>query len=128
MANWISRGLLTVLWTLPKLPEGRKVIGGPNCGRLKRLKNSARNSRPSLSAGPKVVLLNTAKSKLRIPCWRRLESTRGSFPNVNALGCEKQEVLNHHSVWTQHCRIVLPCSRGHDWDALLHRRLGWDLR
>src|SRR5262249_34988436 len=28
-------------------------------------------------------------------CWRRLESTRGSFPNLKSSGCEKQEVLNH---------------------------------
>ena len=95
IANWMSRGLLTVFVMLPKLADGRKLSGGPNCWRLKRLKNSVRNSRPSLSAGPNVVLLNTAKSKLRIPCWRSLESTRGSFPNVNAFGCEKQEVLNH---------------------------------
>src|ERR1700732_4330960 len=36
-----------------------------------------------------------AKSKLKSPCWRRLESTRGSFPKVKAFGCEKHEVLNH---------------------------------
>src|ERR1700758_1211664 len=94
-ANWISRGLLTVLFTAPKLPDGRYVTGGPNRGWLKRLKTSVRNSTPILSDGPKVVLLNMAKSKLTIPCCRRLESTRGSFPKVKASGCEKQEVLNH---------------------------------
>jgi hypothetical protein len=30
-----------------------------------------------------------------MPCWRRLESTRGSFPNLKSAGCEKHEVLNH---------------------------------
>src|SRR5712692_524526 len=95
IASWTNRGLLTVLLMLPKVPSGRKVSGVPNCGWLKRLKNSARNSRPILSAGPKVVLLKTAKSKFKIPCKRRLESTRGSFPKVKASGCEKHEVLNH---------------------------------
>ena len=37
-----------------------------------------------------------------MPCWRRLESTRGSFPNLKSAGCEKHEVLNH--------RVYLDCA------------------
>ena len=54
-----------VLVTCPKFPLGgarqQVPFGGPNCGWLKRLKNSVRNSIAALSA--MVVFLKMAKSK-----------------------------------------------------------------
>ena len=91
----MSRGLPSVLVTTPKLDDARVVFGAANCGWLKMLKNSVRNSRFIRSPGPKVVLLNTEKSKFLTPSCRRLGSTRGSFPKLNAGGAVKQAVLNH---------------------------------
>src|SRR5438270_8971502 len=69
------------------------VPGGEKYGWLKMLKNSVRNSTPYLS--PKVVRLNTAKSKLLIPGERREESARASLPKPHSGGAAKQDVLNH---------------------------------
>src|SRR6266849_2412429 len=91
----MRRGLPTCEVTFPKLPEPSPVLGGPNVGWLNRLKNSVRNSRPSLSSGPKFVLLKAAKSKLTIPSCRSEESTRDSFPYPHCGGAVKQAVLNH---------------------------------
>src|SRR5436853_6641097 len=100
-----------VLVTTPKLAlfaVQHVPFGGPNCGWLKMLKNSVRNS--MFARSPIVVFLNTAKSKLLMPCWRRVGSTRGSLPKAHPLampgietplrpgvfrpGCWKQDVLN----------------------------------
>ena len=51
--NWISRGLFRRELTTPKLPAPKAVPGAANWGRLKRLKNSVRNSRFMFSLGPK---------------------------------------------------------------------------
>src|SRR2546422_8574528 len=91
----MSRGLPSVLVTTPKLDDARVVVGAATCGWLKMLKNCVRNSRFSRAPGPKVVLLNTEKSKFLTPSCRRLGSTRGSFPKLNAGGAAKQAVLNH---------------------------------
>src|SRR5258706_3681060 len=95
--NWTNLGLVPgyVLLTTPKVDDVTLVFGGANCVRLKMLKNSARNSNPSLSSGPKRVLLNSAKSKLFIPDPRILGSTRASLPNVKSAGAVKHPVLNH---------------------------------
>src|ERR1700730_266666 len=74
-ANWISRAcaLPMVLVTTPKLgllAVQHVPFGGPNWGWLKRLKNSVRNSMFALSAID--VFLKIAKSKLLMPCCRRL--------------------------------------------------------
>src|SRR6266576_1101653 len=79
----MSRGLPSVLVTTPKLDDARVVFGAANCGWLKMLKNSVRNSRFIRSPGPKVVLLNTEKSKFLTPSRRRPGSTRDSFPKLN---------------------------------------------
>src|SRR4030095_11244176 len=87
-----------VLVTTPKLPlfeEQQVPFGGPNCGRLKISKNSARNSRLSLPSGPKYVRLNRAKSQLLMPSCRRVGSTRASLPKDQGPGAAKHEVLNH---------------------------------
>src|SRR6266849_1681210 len=80
---------------MPKSGAARSVFGAANCAWLKMLKNSVRNSRFIRSPGPKVVLLNTAKSKLLTPFCRRPESTRDSFPKPQLGGGVKQAVLNH---------------------------------
>jgi len=112
--NWMSRGLVpgSVLLTTPKFKfDGEKLVfGGANCVRLKILKNSLRNSSPSLSSGPKRVLLNSAKSKFLIPDPRSVESARDSLPKVKSAGCVKQAVLNHS----------FSCPRPLKGDALLH--------
>src|SRR5260370_18308001 len=80
----MSRGVFNWLFTIPKLAlfaVQHAVFGGPNCTRLKVLKNSVRNCSPNLSSGPKFVVLNIAMSQLLIPCPRRLRSTRPSLPN-----------------------------------------------
>lgn len=84
-----------VLLTTPKFDEPMLVLGGANCVRLKRLKNSVRNSNPSLSSGPKRVLLNREKSQLFMPDTRREESVRDSLPNTKSGGATKHAVLNH---------------------------------
>src|SRR5262245_33978653 len=78
---------------MPNCGLPRACPGKPNCVRLKRLKNSERNSRPTVSVS--FVRLKSAKSKLLIPCARSFGSTRLAVPKVKAAGCEKQEVLNH---------------------------------
>src|SRR6266568_8874900 len=85
-----------VLVTTPKLAlfaVQHVPFGGPNCGWLKMLKNSVRNS--MFARSPIVVFLNTAKSKLLMPCWRRVESTRDSLPKPQSGGAAKHDVLNH---------------------------------
>src|ERR1700739_2791484 len=84
-----------MLVTCPKVEEPTLVFGGANCVRLKRLKNSLRNSIPSLSSGPNRVRLNSAKSKLFTPEPRRLGSVRDSLPKTKSGGETKQAVLNH---------------------------------
>src|SRR5215469_930426 len=121
----MSRGFPSVLVTTPKLGllEVQQVpFGAPNCGWLNRLKNSVRNSKPRRSSGPNLVCLNTAKSKLLIPCKRRVESTRASSPNPHCGGGTKQAVLNQplsrevalpetflsHPVTTSGLRVPIP--------------------
>src|SRR5580704_13306820 len=93
----MSRGFvpLAVLLTWPKDELPTEVFGGANCVRLKRLKNSVRNSRPNFSSGPKRVLLKSEKSQLLTPEARRLGSTRDALPNTKSAGEEKHAVLNH---------------------------------
>src|SRR5258707_5257041 len=89
----MSRGVFNWLFTIPKLAlfaVQHAVFGGPNCTRLKVLKNSVRNCRPSLSSGPKFVVLNIAMSQLLIPWPRRAESTRDSSPKPQSGGAVKQ--------------------------------------
>src|SRR5437016_7687560 len=84
-----------VLVTTPKLAlfaVQHVPFGGPNCGWLKMLKNSVRNS--IFARSPIVVFLNTAKSKLFIPCCRRVASTRDSLPKPQSGGGGKHEVWN----------------------------------
>src|SRR5258705_5228468 len=81
--------------TCPNVEEPTLVFGGENCVRLKRLKNSLRNSTPSLSSGPNRVRLNNAKSKLFTPGPRRLGSVRDSSPKVKSAGETKQAVLKN---------------------------------
>src|SRR5712664_3051456 len=86
-----------VLVTTPKFAlfvEQQVVFGGANWVRLNRLKNSTRNStlaRPSRSSRR---FLKAATSKLSTPSERRVESTRGSLPNVKSAGATKHPVLN----------------------------------
>src|SRR6266481_9425161 len=87
-----------MLVTCPKVEEPTLVFGGANCVRLKRLKNSLRNSSPSLSSGPNRVRLNSAKSKLFTPAPRSLGSVRDSSPKVKSAGEAKQAVLNHSAI------------------------------
>src|SRR6266850_1170074 len=86
--NWMSRGLVpgSVLLTTPKFDDEKLAFGGANCVRLKILKNSLRNSIPSLSSGPKRVLLNNAKSKFLTPDPRSVGSARDSLPKVKSAG------------------------------------------
>jgi hypothetical protein len=107
-----------VLLTTPNVLLPNAVFGGPNCGRLNRLKNSARNSRYIRSEGPKVVFLKAAQFQLFTPSWRRWGSTRDSLPKPYAGGAVKQDVLNH---W------LILCSRlpGTDW---LHPATTFGLR
>src|SRR5712664_1409935 len=95
--NWTNLGFVpaAVLVTLPKFAEPTLVLGGANCVRLNRLKNSVRNSSPNLLSGPNWVRLNKAKSKLFTPEPRRLASVRDSLPKVKSAGETKQAVLNH---------------------------------
>src|SRR5713101_2525356 len=81
-----------VFVTTPKFGLVKVPLGGPNCGWLKRLKNSVRNSRYALSVT--LVLLKTAKSKLVMPCCRSDGSTRASLPKPQSGGATKQLVLN----------------------------------
>src|SRR5258708_29535622 len=93
----MSRGVFNWLFTIPKLAlfaVQHAVFGGPNCTRLKVLKNSVRNCRPNLSSGPKFVVLNIAMSQLLIPCPRRLGSTRPSLPKPQSGGGPTQLRLN----------------------------------
>src|SRR6266446_10320001 len=98
--NCTRRGFVpgAVLVTTPKfllLAVQQMVLGGANCVRLKILKNSVRNSRPSRSLATNLVLLKREKSKLSTPCERSRGSTRGSFPKVKSGGAVKHEELNH---------------------------------
>src|SRR2546430_11610678 len=56
------------------------------------LKNSVRNSVFMVPVGS--VFLRTGKSKLLIPCCRKVASTRDSSPNPQSGGGTKQLVLN----------------------------------
>src|SRR5438445_5519322 len=95
--NWTSLGFVpaAVLLTTPNVDDPTLVLGGANCVRLKRLKNSVRNSSPIFSSGPKRVLLNKEKSQLLTPDARRFASVRDSLPKVKSAGDVKQAVLNH---------------------------------
>src|ERR1700722_312074 len=98
-ANWISRGLVpdAVLVMEPKLALFRMqhvVLGGANCVRLNKLKNSTRDSTPARPSAPKTIFLKIAKSKLFTPSERRVASTRGSSPKVKSAGATKHAVLN----------------------------------
>src|SRR5271155_5538537 len=101
----MSLGLLSWLLTIPKpvlLVAGtarlvllqQAVFGGPNWTRLNVLKNSVRNCKPSLSQGPKFVVLKIARSQLSMPAPRSVASTRDSFPNAKSPGGVKQFGLN----------------------------------
>src|SRR5271156_4702199 len=101
----MSLGLLSWLLTIPKLVLlvagtarlvllQQEVFGGPNWTRLKVLKNSVRNCKPSLFSGPKVVVLNNAKSQLLLPAPRSVASTRDSSPKDQSPGAAKQFGLN----------------------------------
>src|SRR5882757_5417379 len=93
----MSLGEFNWLVTIPKLvlfAVQQAVFGGPNCTRLKVLKNSVRNWRPSLSSGPNLVVLKIAISQLLIPAPRRVESTRPSSPKPQSGGVVKQFGLN----------------------------------
>src|SRR5277367_3702325 len=93
----MSLGLPNWLLVIPKLAlfdEQQAVFGGPNWTRLNALKNSVRNCRPNFSPGPKLVVLNIARSQLLIPAPRSVASTRDSFPKPKSLGAVKQVGLN----------------------------------
>src|SRR5580698_6377838 len=49
---------------------------------------------PNLFSGPKLVVLNNAKSQLLIPAPRSVASTRDSSPNDQSSGAVKQFGLN----------------------------------
>src|SRR5207245_4456975 len=86
-----------VLVTTPKfalLLLQQIVFGGANWVRLKRLKNSVRNSTAMRSSAPKVVRLKIAKSKLSMLSDRRAASTRDSLPKVKSVGATKHAVSN----------------------------------
>src|SRR5271156_1332814 len=92
----MSLGLPSWLLVMPKLAlfdAQQAVFGGPNWTRLNVLNNSVRNCKPSLSSGPKVVVLKNARSQLSIPSPRRVGSTRDSFPKPKSAGAVKQFVL-----------------------------------
>src|SRR5258708_34760608 len=94
--NWTSLGVVpaAVLLTTPNVDEPTLVLGGANCVRLKRLKNSVRNSSPSFSSGPKRVLLNKEKSQLLTPDARRFGSVRDSLPKTQSAGAAKQAAFS----------------------------------
>src|SRR5579863_5005224 len=91
----MSLGLLSWLFTSPNPAAPKPVFGGANWTRLNVLKNSVRNCKPSLSSGPKVVVLNNAKSQLLIPAPRSVGSTRDSSPKPQSAGAVKQFGLIH---------------------------------
>src|ERR1700739_5102412 len=108
--NWMSLGFVPgiVLVTTPKFElevcpnarfgfaaEQQLVFGGANCVRFHMLKNSVRNSNPSLLSGPNIVRLNNEKSQLLTPDPRRVGSVRDSVPKTKSAGEMKQAVLNH---------------------------------
>src|ERR1700719_4141213 len=82
---------------LPVGVPSKPVPGGAKYGWLNRLKNSVRNSRPTLSVIG--VRLNTAKSKLLIPGVLSVGSVRDSLPKPHCGGAAKQDVLNHCVTW-----------------------------
>src|SRR5277367_1247260 len=93
----MSLGLPNWLLVIPKLSlfdSQQAVFGGPNWTRLNVLKNSVRNCKPNFSSGPKLVVLNIARSQLLIPSPRSVGSTRDSFPKPKSLGAVKQVGLN----------------------------------
>src|ERR1700757_3894896 len=93
----MSLGLFNWLFVIPKVPlfdVQQAVFGGLNWARLNVLKNSVRNWKPNFSAGPKFVVLTSARSQLSIPAPRSVGSTRDSFPKPKSLGAVKQFVLN----------------------------------
>src|ERR1700677_4611884 len=93
----MSLGLFNWLLVIPKLAlldSQHAVFGGPNWTRLNVLKNSVRNCKPNFSPGPKLVVLNSARSQLLIPSPRSVGSTRDSLPKPKSLGAVKQFGLN----------------------------------
>src|SRR5580693_1475451 len=79
----IGVDVFTVVMMLPNpvVFDGLKVdCGGPNCGWLKMLKNSERNSRCARSVSKKVLL--TPKSNCQVPGPR--SRSRGAVPNSPA--------------------------------------------
>src|SRR5579875_2556229 len=73
----MRRGLFAWSETCPNCgPSSTLLSGKSNCGRLKRLKTSTRNWRPSFPSGPNVVVLNNAKSQLLIPSARTAKGER----------------------------------------------------
>src|SRR5580658_4682950 len=91
----MSRGLFNWLFTSPKPAAPKPVFGGANWTRLNVLKNSVRNCKPSLSSGPKFVVLKIAMSQLLIPAPRSVGSTRDSSPKPQSAGAVKQLGLIH---------------------------------
>src|ERR1700752_7331 len=93
----MSLGLPNWLLVIPKLglfEVQQAVFGGPNWTRLNALKNSVRNCTPNFSSGPKLVVLNIARSQLLIPAPRSVGSTRDSLPKPQSAGAWKQLGLN----------------------------------
>src|ERR1700733_4489097 len=93
----MSLALFNWLFVIPNVPlfyVQQAVFGGSNCARLKVLKNSVRNWKPSFPSGPKFVVLKSARSQLSIPAPRSVGSTRDSFPKPKSLGAVKQVGLS----------------------------------
>src|ERR1700757_3175210 len=89
----MSLGLPNWLLVIPKLAlfdVQQAVFGGAKWTRLKALKHSVRNCKPSFSFGPKFVVLNSAMSQLLIPAPRSVGSTRDSSPKAKSPGAVKQ--------------------------------------
>src|SRR6266567_6716438 len=88
-AIWTSRGVLTWLCTFPKPPALKVVSTLPNCGWLRALKASTRNS----SREPSRILfkgisLNKERAALLVPGRRTLGIMRGALPMVQSAGTE----------------------------------------
>src|ERR1700741_1109529 len=84
-----------MLDTWPNVELPTEVLGGAHWVRLNKLKNSARKAIPSLSSGPNLGRLKSAKSQLFTPEERKVGSVRPSFPYVKSAGDVKHAVLNH---------------------------------
>src|SRR5216684_1608445 len=88
----MTRGLFTVEFTEPNPGELMSFIGDPNCGWLKRLKNSARKFKPIPSRGSANCLM-TEKSVFTKP--GPVTGIRDAFPSVPDIGGVKQAGLIH---------------------------------